>query len=137
MAYKKRRKKKVLCKYDYPGVYYHHKLQKWAARITSEGQQCFLGVYDTEEEAIEVRQVIESKADIVKAAGKLAAQRRKKRRLIKYKSNSTGQRGVSYSKAGYFRARITVDGQRIELGTFNTVADATKAYREAERNLMH
>jgi hypothetical protein len=105
--------------------------------VTTEGQRFFLGVYDTEEEAIEVRQEIENKASIAKAAEKRAAQRRKKRRLIKHKNNTTGQRGVSHSKAGYFRARIIVDGERIALGTFDAVADVAKAYREAERNLMH
>lgn len=48
-------------------------------------------------------------------------------------SSSTGIRGVDLHKAtGRYRARIRVDGKRIELGQYDTAEEAGAAYRKAQ-----
>lgn len=46
-------------------------------------------------------------------------------------SNKTGVAGV-YLKAGKYAAQISVHGQRLHLGTFETIPEAAKARRDAE-----
>ncbi|WP_448120689.1 HNH endonuclease [Pseudomonas veronii] len=47
-------------------------------------------------------------------------------------TSSTGCRGVDFHKAsGRYRARIRVDGKRLDLGLFNTIDNARAAYQEA------
>lgn len=46
--------------------------------------------------------------------------------------NTSGHRGIR-REAGKWRVRITVDGVRISVGMFDTIADAVEARKEAER----
>jgi hypothetical protein len=45
-----------------------------------------------------------------------------------YRLGASGVRGVSL-RGGKYRARITLGGRRIQLGTFSTISEATEAYR--------
>lgn len=47
-------------------------------------------------------------------------------------NNKTGITGVCRTKNGTYRAYITVNKQRIELGTYNNIQDAQNARKEAE-----
>lgn len=52
--------------------------------------------------------------------------------LPKYASNSTGVTGISFRKdTGKWRARIMVDKQSINLGSFSSFEDAVKAREDA------
>lgn len=46
--------------------------------------------------------------------------------------NTSGVTGVSKTKKGAYRAYITIDKKRIELGYYKTIDDAIQARREAE-----
>lgn len=46
------------------------------------------------------------------------------------RKDGTGHRGVSPDR-GRFRVRITVNGNRVSIGTFKTLEEASKAYEEA------
>lgn len=41
--------------------------------------------------------------------------------------------GVRLNKSGRYSARICVRGEQIQIGTFNTIAEAETAYRQARR----
>lgn len=117
-----------------PGVCWNAQLSKWMVRITRDKQKFYLGVYADLDDAIAVREDIENRADIVRAVQKLAVQRKAQRKLVVSKRNSSGCRGVSIHMGKYIRARITtIGGERINLGSFRTVAEATKAYQKAQR----
>ena len=49
--------------------------------------------------------------------------------------NTSGYVGVSLTKKGRYRAYITADKRRIELGTYDTLKEAASARREAETRL--
>lgn len=51
-----------------------------------------------------------------------------------HKNNRLKVQGVSPNQKGY-RAQIQVDGRKINLGTFNTVEEASAAYQKAKREL--
>lgn len=54
-----------------------------------------------------------------------------------YKTNSTGKRGVSYNKrSGKYTARITFQGKRYWLGSYQTLEGAVQAREIAERNIF-
>lgn len=55
------------------------------------------------------------------------------------KNNKTGYRGVSLKSNGMYRARIVVDKQHINIGTFFDSVDAAKAYDKyvIDNNLEH
>ena len=48
--------------------------------------------------------------------------------------NKIGRPGVARNHRGYM-ARISINGERVYLGTFSTASDAEKAYRAAARDL--
>lgn len=50
--------------------------------------------------------------------------------------NKTGVRGVYMTKGGKYIAHITFKGERRRLGTFDTLAEAAEARREAEQELF-
>lgn len=50
--------------------------------------------------------------------------------------NKTGVRGVYMTKGGKYIAHITFKGERHRLGTFDTLAEAAEARREAEQELF-
>lgn len=53
------------------------------------------------------------------------------------RANSTQQyKGVGKTPKGRFQARIKCDGKRLYLGTFDTPAEANKAYMEAAARLF-
>lgn len=50
-----------------------------------------------------------------------------------YKQNSTGYKGVTNHYKNKYRAKITVDGKYIGLGTYDTAEQAARAYDEAAK----
>ena len=48
------------------------------------------------------------------------------------KNSKTGYLGISLTKFGRYRARITVDGKEVRLGNYENLEDAIKARKEAE-----
>jgi hypothetical protein len=48
----------------------------------------------------------------------------------------TGFKGVAHAKGGHFRAYITKNQKRIELGTFKTPEEAHAAYIAVARGLF-
>jgi len=57
------------------------------------------------------------------------------RRQMKPVNTQTGYRGVTVDK-GKFRSIINVDGQRINLGTFETAEEAAEAYNKKSLELF-
>lgn len=50
------------------------------------------------------------------------------------KDSNTGYIGVTWvNRTGRYKARITIDGKRYELGQFNTALQAARAYQEAKK----
>ena len=50
-------------------------------------------------------------------------------------NNTSGVTGVCKTKSGTFRAYITINKERIELGYYKTIGEAIQARREAENRL--
>ncbi len=57
------------------------------------------------------------------------------RRQMRKTETQTGFRGVTFDK-GKFRSIINVDGNRMNLGTFETAAEAARAYNKKSRELF-
>lgn len=67
---------------------------------------------------------------------RLASKSENMRNVSMIKSNTSGYKGVSWSKAtGKWRASIKADGQQYHLGVFDTAEEASMAYTEAALKL--
>ncbi len=51
----------------------------------------------------------------------------------KYKTNTSGYKGIVSIKSGRWSARISINNKRINLGNFNTKEEAYKSYCEAAK----
>ena len=93
------------------GVSWHHKLNKYQARITFGNKSYYLGIFEKEEDAKNIYQkaVEQGEQYCINL-------------LTNRKSNKTSKyKGVSFHKASNkFVAQATINGKRKHLGTFDT-----------------
>lgn len=64
---------------------------------------------------------------------RLCSPKENSRNLSLAKNNKTGVTGVRKTKYGKWNARITVDRKEIYLGNYDTLEEAAKARKEAEK----
>jgi len=123
----------------YLGVTFHKSLTKWQAKITIDGEQHGIGVYDNEEEAA----IDYARAVFKYDAGNAGGERRHKFIDLTdvppqspIKSNrsdgSSKYEGVTFNKAtNKWRARISVDGKTHDIGRYDNEEEAAIDYARA------
>jgi hypothetical protein len=94
-------------------------LNKFQARIYYKSKFYSLGNYDTPEEA----------GKVYEQALKLCRENKSFEHLIKRYQSKTKSKGVSIS-GNKFRVRFFCNGKHIDLGTYNTLEEATKRYEQ-------
>jgi hypothetical protein len=96
----------------YPGVVWHSRDKKWYARIIVDGKQNSLGYYDLEDDA----------ANAYNIACKNPYKIQKEIQTSQYK-------GVYWNKdASKWKSRISYNGKRYNLGTYDDEFEAFKTY---------
>lgn len=106
----------------YVGVYWHNRDGKWGTQIWFDGKRIYLGLFEKEIDAYnEYQRALKELKDTENVTSKV------KKRICtnKYKGVSK----VSNSKN--WRARITINSKRIDLGCFPTEYEAHLAYEKA------
>ena len=81
-------------------------------------------------ECMEVDHINGDKSDNRKENLRICTLLENRRNRTKYKSNTTGYKGVYYDRRK-IRAKIKTDNKQIYLGSFKTLKEAAKAYNEA------
>nr|DAH54577.1 MAG TPA: homing endonuclease [Caudoviricetes sp.] len=103
----------------YNGVHFHKVWKRWTACVTKDGEQIFLGAYDTKEEANAARIEFEKNGTVV---------RKDKRR-----DNKSGIVGVCWdSKDNKWKAQAFQWGKVIYLGCYDDFFEACCARKGAE-----
>ncbi|HHX59455.1 MAG TPA: hypothetical protein GX707_01765 [Epulopiscium sp.] len=104
----------------YKGVSFDKQKGKWAAHITTGGEQTYLGCFHDEEEAFISCQTALLEID----RGSFNLHNYRVRWSSKYK-------GVSFNKEGNkWRAQISANGKQIYIGLFHTELEAHEAYQD-------
>lgn len=116
----------------YKGVSWHCKDKIWHSQIRKNRKLYFLGAYHDEEAAAAAynyyAKILFGSYAVLNDVGNIDFL---KYRFLK-KSGSSQFRGVTYRKSSRkWIARITINGERITLGYFDTENSAAKAYNEA------
>lgn len=117
---------------QYKGVSWNKQTHCWMANIKKDGEQFYLGMFDDEIAAANAYNDYARKL-----WGEYAVlndveecdYRRKQRRARKWPV--TEFKGVTLKPSGRWQAAIRVSGKRMNLGTFDSVAEAAVAYNKA------
>lgn len=107
----------------------------WRARAYRGKTRYQLGVFDTREEATQVRDRFLSEPEFAREWLSAQPTRPTRRNPHKVRPNSTGFRGVHIVEHG-ITARIMKDKKSIHLGTFPTVEAAARAYDAKAKELF-
>jgi len=120
-----------------PGITFHKASGKYAARLNVNGKQIWLGLFDTVEAAWEARQKAkaehhgfapEDRGALLEDATPPPLPDR-----AKYKAEPTGVTGVHHvPHRNVYRARMRVGKKLINLGYFDTIAEAEAAFLKAK-----
>lgn len=105
----------------YVGVYWHSRDKKWGTQIHINDGRVYLGLFETEKEAYEEYQRALKEFESI---GAVTSKIKKRICTNRYKGVSK----VSNSKN--WRARITINSERIDLGCFPTEYEAHIAYKK-------
>jgi frataxin-like iron-binding protein CyaY len=120
----------------YKGVCFKSDKQKWCAKITKDGQDIFLGYFDSEEEAahfynLKAKELFGAFALLNEVDYDPEIHTTQKRKL------SSLFRGVHFAKSkNKWRARLVIDGQEMHIGNFNTEVEAAIAYNKKASEIL-
>jgi hypothetical protein len=104
---------------SYPGVTFSTKRNGWVSQShDSNGERLYLGVYETETEAVQVLIKYNEFGELPIFKGRIKIQ----------KNNTSGYEGISFHQpSGKWSARVMIDKKRKNLGYYDTPELAYKA----------
>lgn len=105
---------------------------KYSAEIMVDGKRRYLGRYATAKDAESA--YLKAKQEL-HPFGTLSNPENDSIRLVK--SNKTGLLGVEKKKSGKFASRLNLDGERVNLGLFDTAEAAHEAYMKAKTDHLN